>query len=463
MKKVFLDELPTKFGIGANSRKQIIDWSKSIGKEIRFEYEDIVGVFKIVSYDVKKYKCEILYHNDKYSINLGQIKRCELGNILGIKSKRFRISIGEKINDNGRDLVITNREYRKCNTGENIKYYKYTCKKCGWTEGWITEGNLIGLKRNCSCCSGRVVIPNINSIYAKAKWMLKWISEEDAKNNLPNGSKKITVTCPDCGGKKLLTPNKIYQNKSIGCNCGDGTSYPEKFMVSVLKQIGIEFQTQLNKTILKWCGDKKYDFYIPSLNMIIETHGEQHYRQSNKFKRTLEEERENDKLKRELALNNGIEHYIELDCRCSDMDFVKNNISNSKLNELFDLSKIDWVKCEEYALSNLVKEVCDYWNDVSTNLEDIRIEFNKSESCIRTYLRKGNSLKWLTKTYKHNLKVGVKVYKNGVFFKEFGSMKEIEDRSYNIFGFNIHKSVLSNIKNKKIDEHYYKDLTFIFI
>jgi len=56
--------------------------------------------------------------------------------------------------------------------------------------------------------------------------------------------------------------------------------------------------------------------------------------------RAVEEEIENDRIKKELDINNGIkeENYIVIDCRCSDVDFINNN----KLNSLFDLSKIDW-------------------------------------------------------------------------------------------------------------------------
>src|SRR5574344_202584 len=46
-------------------------------------------------------------------------------------------------------------------------------------------------------------------------------------------------------------------------------------------------------------------------------------------------------------------------CRKSELEYIKNNIFESKLNEIFDLSKIKWDECEEFALSNRVKEACD--------------------------------------------------------------------------------------------------------
>ena len=53
-----------------------------------------------------------------------------------------------------------------------------------------------------------------------------------------------------------------------------------------------------------------YDFYIPELEAIIEVHGSQHYGQGFEKVggRTLEEEQINDRLKEDLAKQNGIKH-----------------------------------------------------------------------------------------------------------------------------------------------------------
>ena len=77
----------------------------------------------------------------------------------------------------------------------------------------------------------------------------------------------------------------------------------------------------------------------------------------------LKNQQENDKNKYELAINNGIKpsNYIVIDCRYSDLDFIKNNIINSRFNKIFDLSNIDWLKIGQDSEKSIVKEVCDYW------------------------------------------------------------------------------------------------------
>ena len=50
------------------------------------------------------------------------------------KTIEFKVEIGQIFKDDKRDIVITNREYRKEKHGKsmvNVKYYKYTCNICG--------------------------------------------------------------------------------------------------------------------------------------------------------------------------------------------------------------------------------------------------------------------------------------------------------------------------------------------
>lgn len=171
---------------------------------------------------------------------------------------------------------------------------------------------------------------------------------------------KFYFKCNQCkkssSEKKSL--NKIIREGFSCEHCSDGISIPEKFMMNILKQLNIKFVTQLTKSTFEWCQDYRYDFYIPSLNTIIETHGKQHY--DGGFERyggrTLEEEQENDRLKKELALNNDIKNYIIIDCRKSEFNWLKKNVER-KLVEYFNLSNINWSLIWEDSLKSLVWEV----------------------------------------------------------------------------------------------------------
>ena len=272
---------------------------------------------------------------------------------------------------------------------------KHNCKECNFHEWEIIPNNLLR-RGGCPICSSRTVKLGVNTIWDTDRWMVNLgISEEDAKKYSRCSNKKITVTCPDCGREKKMVIASIYKNKSIFCSCGDGKSYPEKFVFNLLEQLDLEFEIEYKP---KWIEDKRYDFHLKDNDCIIESHGEQHYiRKFNISKaRTLKEEQGNDKFKREIALKNGIKHYIELDCRESNLEYIKNSILNSELNDLFDLNNINWQQCAEFANSNRVKEVCDYWknrkeNETTTDLGKI---FKLDRHTIRRYLKKGTKLGW---------------------------------------------------------------------
>lgn len=198
------------------------------------------------------------------------------------------------------------------------------------------------------------------------------------------------VECKNCKDKRWVREEHL--NKYNCTICGDGISYPEKVMRYILKSLGVNFISQLNKKTFSWCNKYRYDFYLPDYNMIIETHGEQHYREIS-FMKTLNEQKEIDQTKEKLALNAGINTYIKIDCRYSNIEWIKNQILNSEINKIFNLNKINWNKADMFATNSLVKEVCEYYNTHKYDfIQDIAIHFNLSHHTIGKYIKKGEKL-----------------------------------------------------------------------
>jgi transposase len=207
--------------------------------------------------------------------------------------------------------------------------------------------------------------------------------------------------------------------------------------------------------------------------ILIEMHGEQHYTgrfsQCMPSARTLEEEQENDRFKKQQALENGIkeENYIVIDCRKSELEWIKNNILKSRLNELLDLSKIDWIKCAEIANKSLVKEVCEIWNNTDNiNILDIAERFGISKYTVVDYLKKGNVLwDWCNynpkeKTNKTSGKT-VKIFKDGIELGEYPSIAELSRCSEGKFGIKLDSRRISDVCNNKLKQH--KGFTFKYI
>ena len=145
--------------------------------------------------------------------------------------------------------------------------------------------------------------------------------------------------------------------------------------------------------IFDWSNNKRYDIYIPSLSMIIENHGLQHYKGGFEAYggRTLEEEQENDIYKKNLALNNDIKHYIELDCKKSELEWIKNSVMESELPRLLNFKEedINWIECEIYARKSLLITVCELWNNKVGSTQDIADKVGLSRPTVTRYLKSG--------------------------------------------------------------------------
>ena len=385
----------------------------------------------------------------------------------------FYFKIGYRIKDKNKDITIIQKEirpryYKKYNKIKCYdKWYKYHCNKCG-AELWRVESN-IKKGYGCSCCSNQIVVKGINDIATTDNWMVKYFVNEDEIYKYTHGSGEVVLMkCPDCGYEKYDSIYNVFKY-GFSCNkCGDGISYPEKVMFNFLKQLNIEFITQYSKINAKWVGKYKYDFYfeLNGESYIIETHGSQHYKKgfSSYGGRTLKEEQQNDKDKYELAVNSGIklENYIVIDCSYSEIDFIKENIINSRLSKIFDLNNIKWIDIEKYSRKSLTKQVCDYWhvhNEINnegltvTELGDI---FYKDKNTIRNYLKIGNELNWCKynpiieksnvseKNGKRNKK-SIEIFKDGMSLGIFESCVELSKQSEELFGVKLNKENISAV------------------
>jgi len=487
---IFLECLPKL----KNNNSKIINWQKSPKYVIFFIYDNIEGNIEIIEYNKNTRNLLLQYNSKKNKLYTHDLLNCYIEGIIGRRISNFKLEIGAHIRDIKRNLTITDKEYRPTyndngNLRQNVKWYKYTCNKCGWTEGWVREGSLLGEKTGCGCCckNNKTLVEGINDIPSTAPWMIPYFQGgyEEAKLYTHSSNEKIFPICPDCGRikDKKMTISKIYNRHSIGCSCCDKIPYPEKFVFSILEQLDLDFQIQLSKSTFIWCNKYKYDFYFKLNNelYVIETHGIQHYEDSSGvFTKSIKEEQENDRLKKELALSNGIkeENYIVIDCRYSTLEWIRDNdngMLNSRLNELFDLSKVDWLKCAEFSCSNLVKIACKLKRD-TPNLTTTEIgEIMKLEGqTIRKYLKQGSEIwNWINYNAKEEIMRNGKrcslnsalnpiiMFKNQKYIYLFKSGRSLERQSEKLFETKLWQANISAVCRGKKPQ--YKGYTFKYV
>ena len=447
MRKVFLEDLPR--------RGSFIDWGKSIDKRINFIYDDINGYITIKQYYNKK--LTIVYNDKEYKILPDNLKKCKLGNILNIFTKEFKIEIGQVFKDDKRDLIIIDREYRKKIKNDrnvlNEKWYKYHCNKCG-AELWIIEDVLLKQKCGCSCCRGLTVIKGINDIATTHPHLVKYfVNIEDAYTHTYNSDNYIYAKCIDCGNKKRMRISNLH-NKGFNCSaCGDGFSYPNKFMFNLLQQLGVKF---INEYSPSWINKKRYDFYIPSKKLIIEMDGGFHNKDNNLSGQTAKQSKQIDNYKDKLAEQHDLK-VVRIDCDYYDItyrfDFIKNNIINSKLNEIFNLNNINWEKCNKCSNNNIMKNVCNLYNN-NKSISEINRLTNISVSCIRSYLKRGEKLNICNYKPKKIETRKIDVYdKNEVYIGTYKNASYIERNSIDLFGIKFTRCNIINVCKGKAKEH----------
>lgn len=471
MVKVVLDELPHIY----DAQTKGIDWYRSIGKYVKFVYEDdyenINGKLYIIDYNKETRKLKIEY-NDKISeIRTSRLQDGNIKKLIGVSLKTtqgkfsdFKIDIGHNIKDNKRDFTILDRKRINTQKYQYRKMYKYQCNICGYNDGWLEECDILHHKSGCSCCNNSTVVEGINDIPTTDSWMIPYFQGgyNEAKQYVYGSTVKINPICPICGRVKRnkIAISQIHSRRSIGCICNDGISYPEKFFMEVLNQLNIKYLYQVSKNDFKWIDKYYYDFYLVDYNCIVETNGLQHYKDVNWCPRVNIQK--NDKIKRNLAVQNNITHYIEIDCRKSELEFIKNSILQSDLSDFIDLNNVDWKKCSEYACSTITKAVCDFWE---TNNHDYLLtseHFHLSVGCIKSYLKKGNLIGWCLYPYYSYRKV--LVFKDSAFIGIYDSTKSLEEISETEFIMPLGQTQIINNCNE--NKHgfckKYKGFHFIF-
>lgn len=277
------------------------------------------------------------------------------------------------------------------------KKYSFTCDLGHTFESHVSNVFQSG-KFGCPICSGRRVLKGFNDLWTThPEIAVRLKNSEDGYKYNAGSNVKLEWVCPDCGDEKIISPNKMTINK-CPCNvCNKDISYPEKFIINLLNQCCVYFEKEKE---FDWYKNKRYDFYIPSYDCIIEAHGKQHYTNSD-FSylggRTQLEEERNDEVKEFTAQEAGrISNYITVDCRKSDMQWIKSSILKSGLLEVLQIipDTIDWEECDKFAIDNLTKLICETYDNEEKNINRLCEIFSLSRNSIREKLKHGSKLGW---------------------------------------------------------------------
>lgn len=203
----------------------------------------------------------------------------------------------------------------------------FTCAHCGRVNT-KEVANLLKQKYDCGYCEGSKQSKDTDSflkeLYEKAGNRFTLLTE------YINVKTPIKVRCNECGFIREVKPNTLLL--STFCpKCGKKESIGERTISKYLEQYNISYIPQMYFS--NWdIGIHYFDFYIPSFNLVLEFHGKQHYEFNEFFHKTIEEfnyRQQKDLIKKESALQNGL-NYVSINWKLiSNLDFILTYIFNS--------------------------------------------------------------------------------------------------------------------------------------
>ena len=260
--------------------------------------------------------------------------------------------------------VVPAEEYK----GFNTKIL-HKCKACGneilMSPNKVKYYTRCGLSI-CQKCSGKGLYEGKNDLWTTDPDMAKMLKDPNDGYKVTRCSgKKVDWICPDCGC--VVRQKSVYNTLTNGLVCGlcsNTRSLGHRLVNSVLTELDVDY---INEKTFYWSENKVYDIYVEQYNCIIEVNGVQHYEESGFHRlggRNYIEEIENDAYKKDLAIENGIQHYVYVDAKESNIDYIVNSIRDNKLfNSLFNTKNITWENIVDRALISDVVRIKNLYNE----------------------------------------------------------------------------------------------------
>ncbi len=190
----------------------------------------------------------------------------------------------------------------------NLKHW-FSCDKC--SHDFMTSLGQINIGNWCPYCANKILCENEVCAICYDKSMANhwsaqfWSHENDIspRQVFKGSQRKYIFICAE-GHRIFKTPNCVVYNNW----CPHCRNKTENMLREYLETI---FPDIIHQQKFDWCYNEKtnrklpFDFFIPSLNIIIELDGPQHFEQISNWK-SPDETRERDIYKMKLCLEHNI-------------------------------------------------------------------------------------------------------------------------------------------------------------
>ena len=291
---------------------------------------------------------------------------------------------------------------------DDMAKFRHNCKNGEKHYFDMTPTSFIYRGSRCYCENPSIsrVILGFNDIHTTRPDVEEWMhNKEDAYKYSMSSKEKILWDCPDCKNTFEERICNVNSNRLSCPFCSDGISYPNKFMYNSLYQIKDDLDFLEREYNPDWCkfefkGNKrcgKYDVYfgINGQRYIVEMDGGLGHGNKVHTNSLLSQDEllQIDLIKDKLAEEHGIK-VIRIDCNYKTDDryaYILNNVLNSNLKDIIDLSKIDFDLSNKNSTNSLIVKAGELWNQGLT-AGQIRKELKIGEGTVTSYLKTASEI-----------------------------------------------------------------------
>lgn len=294
----------------------------------------------------------------------------------------------------GDEYEVLDEEYINARTSMRFRH-----KKCG--EIFTSSFDNMKNKDNSHCrfCLGLIIKRGVNDLWTLRPDVASMLQDKNIGYKYGvNNQYKTNFVCPDCSSINYKSIATVTKNGLCCDACSDNISYPNKFIYHLLKSLGESFERE---KIFEWCKGKLFDAYVKSKNLIIEMDGGLGHGNRGFGKNWREPEYGNDFYKDLTATEQGIQ-VIRIDCdypHNERFNYIKNNIINSELSQIYDFTNINWEEIDIKSQSNIFLQVVDDLKD-GMYICDIAKKYDISDCTVGRYLKRAKELGLYKGTYK---------------------------------------------------------------
>lgn len=278
------------------------------------------------------------------------------------------------------------------------------CKRCKNTftrsrASNVTNGNY---PLTCPYCNPKkvtnITIIGLDDLWTTDPHVANLLLNKDDGYKYGRGSSNVLMfKCPICGNVVSKQINAVVK-PGFSCNyCGDGYSYPNKFMMGVLDRFGVNFIPEFR------IGDNpfRYDFYFnyKGVDYLVEMDGAFGHGCTNTKSLTKQQQIDIDNQKDKLAKSNGFK-IVRIDCKYNNchpdkrFEYVYSHIKSSDVSFILNGISEDEIKNIDHHCNHYSKllDFVNVWNNEKRSYDYVMNKLHITKHTVLDYAKRSISL-----------------------------------------------------------------------